>query len=183
MKKKQFGQSIRDDGPQSHKTKEGTPTLGGIFVLGSLFITMLIAGNFSSSPFTYCLIVTFSYFILGGIDDYLKVLKKNSDGVSAKAKLIWQFTTAIIVSYFIIKNGVIDTKVYFPFLKDYTLDLGWYYILFSSFVIVGSSNAVNLTDGLDGLAIGPIIISAATLGLLAYVTGHKDISAYLYVPY
>jgi phospho-N-acetylmuramoyl-pentapeptide-transferase len=183
MRKKQFGQSIREDGPQSHLKKAGTPTLGGIFVLGSVFISMLLAGNFSSPPFTYTVIVTLSYFVLGAVDDYLKVLKKNSDGVSAKAKLLWQFLTAGIVSYFIVKNGIVDTKLYIPFLKEFSLDLGWFYVVFSSFVIVGSSNAVNLTDGLDGLAIGPIIVSAATLGLLAYVSGHKEIASYLYIPY
>lgn len=183
MRKKQFGQSIREDGPQSHLKKAGTPTLGGIFVLGSVFTSVLLAGNFSSPPFTFTVIVTFSYFVLGAVDDYLKVLKKNSDGVSAKAKLLWQFITAGIVSYFIVKNGVVDTKLYIPFFKDFSLDLGWFYIVFSSFVIVGSSNAVNLTDGLDGLAIGPIIVSAATLGLLAYVSGHKEIASYLYIPY
>lgn len=183
MKKKQFGQAIREDGPQSHLKKAGTPTLGGVFILGSVFIAILITGNFTSLPFTYVVLVTVSYFLLGGLDDYLKVLKKNSDGVSAKGKLLWQFLTAGIISYLMINNEVIDTKLYFPFLKNYTLDLGWFYIVFSSLVIVGSSNAVNLTDGLDGLAIGPIIVSAATLGLLSYVTGHKEISSYLFIPY
>jgi phospho-N-acetylmuramoyl-pentapeptide-transferase len=183
MKKRQFGQVVRDDGPQSHKKKAGTPTFGGVFIVGTIFIVALLVGNFHSLPFILVLILTLSYFLLGWLDDYLKVLKKNSDGVSAKIKLLWQFLSAAIVMYVAVKYEVINTQVYVPFLKGALIDLGSWYILFGSFVIVGSSNAVNLTDGLDGLAIGPIITSAATLGALAYVTGHIEISEYLYVPY
>ncbi len=183
MKLKQFGQSIREDGPESHFKKRGTPTLGGIFIIGSILCSVLFAGNYSSMPFLFTLIVMISYFILGWIDDYLKVIKKNSDGVSGKMKLAWQFTTALIVCYFIIKLGVIDTKLYIPFIKDPVLDLGWFYIVFASIVIVGSSNAVNLTDGLDGLVTGPVITSSATFAFLAYVAGHTELSSYLYIPY
>ena len=183
MRNKQFGQSIREDGPQSHLKKAGTPTLGGIFIIGSVVISMLFIGNFSSPPFVYSLIVMLSYFLLGGLDDYLKIIKKNSDGVSAKGKLAWQFITAGVVSYLLIKDGVIDTNLYVPFMKGPILDLGWFYIGFACLVIVGSSNAVNLTDGLDGLVTGPVITSAATLGLLAYVAGHSSMANYLYIPY
>ena len=183
MRAKQFGQAIRDLGPESHKKKAGTPTMGGVFIVGSMFIGCLVAGNFTSGPFLYVLAVLLSYFMLGGLDDYLKILKKNSDGVSARGKLLWQFSTSGLVSYLMIRNGVIDTQLYVPFLKDPILDLGWFYIPFSSVVIVGSSNAVNLTDGLDGLAVGPIITSAATLGLLSYVAGHSEFSGYLFIPY
>jgi phospho-N-acetylmuramoyl-pentapeptide-transferase len=127
--------------------------------------------------------VTFSYFLLGFYDDYLKVLKKNTKGVSAKGKLVWQFGTALIAMFIVVKGNVINTEVYLPFIKNPVIDLGYGYILFGAFVIVGFSNAVNLTDGLDGLAIGPIMISAATLGFLTYVTGHKEFSQYLYIPY
>jgi phospho-N-acetylmuramoyl-pentapeptide-transferase len=127
--------------------------------------------------------VTLSYFILGWIDDYLKIIKKNSDGVSAKGKLLWQFVTALIVGYLLVENNVINTELYVPFLKDSLFDMGWLYIPFVAFVIVGSSNAVNLTDGLDGLVTGPVITSASTLGILAYVAGHVELSGYLLIPY
>ena len=183
MKKKQFGQIIREDGPESHFKKKGTPTMGGVFMLGSIFLTTLLCGNFFSMPLKIALGVTFSYFILGFYDDYLKVLKKDTKGVSAKGKLLWQFLTAGIAMYIMVSQGIISTDVYFPFLKAPLIDIGYWYILFGSIVIVGFSNAVNLTDGLDGLAVGPIMISAATMGLLTYVTGHKEFSQYLYIPY
>lgn len=183
MKLKQFGQIVRDDGPQSHKKKSGTPTFGGVFILGSIFATTLLVGNFSSLPFLSVLFVGLSYFILGGLDDYLKILKKNTDGVSARGKLAWQFLTAAIVSYLMIKLNIIDGKIYLPFMKGEVVDLGYGYVIFASLVIVGSSNAVNLTDGLDGLAIGPIITSSAALGLLAYLAGHSELSSYLFIPH
>lgn len=183
MKFKQFGQSIRDDGPESHFKKRGTPTLGGIFIIGSVLISALFVGNYNSYSFVMTLIVMTSFFLLGWIDDYLKVIKKNSDGVSAKMKLLWQFATALVVSYYLIALGVINTKLYFPFFKDPIMDLGIYYIFFSSFVIVGSSNAVNLTDGLDGLVTGPVITSASTFALLSYLAGHSRMANYLLIPY
>lgn len=183
MKKKQFGQIIRNDGPESHFKKKGTPTMGGVFMLGTIFVTTLLCGNFFSMPLKITLGVTFSYFLLGFYDDYLKVLKKDTKGVSAKGKLVWQFGTALVAMYIMVSQNIINTDVYFPFFKAPIIDLGYWYILFGSIVIVGFSNAVNLTDGLDGLAIGPIMVSAATMGLLTYVTGHKEISQYLYIPY
>ena len=183
MKLKQFGQSIREDGPESHFKKKGTPTLGGIFIIGSVLLSALFVGNYSSLPFVFTLLVMISYFILGWIDDYLKVIKKNSDGVSAKGKLLWQFFTAIIVSFLLLKFKVIDSNLYIPFFKEPVLDLGWGYILFASIVIVGSSNAVNLTDGLDGLVTGPVITTSATFAFLAYLAGHSELSSYLFIPY
>lgn len=183
MKKKQFGQSIREDGPQSHFKKKGTPTLGGIFIIGSVILSMLVTGNLKSAPTLIAIFVMLSYFGLGWLDDYLKIIKKNSDGISAKGKLLWQFLTALIASYYVIKFGVINTELYIPFFKEPIVDLGWLYIPFASFVIVGSSNAVNLTDGLDGLVTGPVITSAATLGLLSYLAGHVELSSYLFIPY
>jgi phospho-N-acetylmuramoyl-pentapeptide-transferase len=183
MKTKQFGQIIREDGPESHFKKRGTPTMGGVFMLGSVFLTCLICGNFFSAPLIVTLLVTLSYFLLGFYDDYLKVLKKDTKGVSAKGKLVWQFLTAMVALFFMIQNGIISTQVYMPLMKTPIVDLGYWYIAFGSIVIVGFSNAVNLTDGLDGLAIGPIMVSAAALGFLTYVTGHKEFSQYLYIPY
>jgi phospho-N-acetylmuramoyl-pentapeptide-transferase len=124
-----------------------------------------------------------SYAFLGFLDDYLKVIKKNTKGVRPKLKLLWQIGTAFIISIIIYKVEFIDTQLYLPFLKGPLLDLGWLYIPFSMLVIVGSSNAVNLTDGLDGLAMGPIITSAASLGLLAYVAGHLALANYLFIPF
>jgi phospho-N-acetylmuramoyl-pentapeptide-transferase len=127
MKFRQFGQTIRDEGPESHKKKKGTPTFGGVFILGSAFLACLLCGNFSSAPFLIALFVTVSYFFLGGLDDYLKILKKNTKGVSARQKLLWQFSTALLASFIMIKLGVTDTKLYFPSIKEHVLDLGWWF--------------------------------------------------------
>jgi phospho-N-acetylmuramoyl-pentapeptide-transferase len=183
MKFKQFGQSIREDGPESHFKKKGTPTLGGIFIIGSVLLSCLVVGNYSSVSFVVTILVMISFFLLGWIDDYLKIIKKNSDGISAKTKLAWQFTTSIIASYYMLYSGVITGELYLPFLKGPVMDLGYWYIIFSSIVIVGSSNAVNLTDGLDGLVTGPIITTSATFALLAYLSGHSVIASYLFIPY
>jgi phospho-N-acetylmuramoyl-pentapeptide-transferase len=183
MKLRQFGQSIREEGPESHKKKKGTPTFGGVFILGSAMLACALCGNFVSFPFLIALFVTISYFFLGGLDDYLKVLKKNSKGVSARQKLLWQFLTGLIAAYVMIHWRVTDSNLYFPFLKEPVMDIGWFYVPFAAFVIVGSSNALNLTDGLDGLAIGPTIISAATLGFFAYIAGHSELANYLFIPY
>lgn len=185
MKRKQFGQVVRDDGPQSHLKKAGTPTMGGFFILGSVLLTLFICGNFASIPFLVTLLVTASYFLLGFLDDYFKVLRKNTDGVSAKGKLLWQILTGVIAGYILVRTGTIDTSVYFPFMKGplFANLSEPLFIAFITLVIVGSSNAVNLTDGLDGLAIGPIITSAASLGLIAYASGHMEIANYLFIPY
>jgi len=184
MKLKQFGQVIRDDGPESHLKKAGTPTMGGVFILGSILFALFFCGNFLSAPFLVTMFVLSSYFALGFLDDYLIVLRGNTDGVSAKGKLIWQILTALAASWYLYYQGVIDTQFYVPFVKGPLFDMGGVgYVLFSTLVIVGSSNAVNLTDGLDGLAIGPIITSSVTLALLAYVSGHREISSYLFIPY
>ncbi len=183
MKLKQFGQAIRDDGPESHFKKRGTPTLGGIFIIGSILVSCLFVGNYKSLSFVMTLLVMTSYFILGWVDDYLKVIKKNSDGVSAKVKLVWQFSTALVASYYLLDLNIIISNLYVPFMKEPVLDMGMWYILFSSFVIVGSSNAVNLTDGLDGLVTGPVITTASTFGLLSYLAGNIKMSNYLLIPY
>lgn len=184
MKKRQFGQIVRDDGPKRHLTKTGTPTMGGVVILGSVFLAILVCGNLYSSPVLAVLGITFSYFLLGLLDDYLKVLKKNPKGISAKGKLCWQFLTAGLLAYFLLDNKVIDSNLYVPFIKGPIMDLGTIgHIIFASIVIVGSSNATNLTDGLDGLAIGPIITSSLSLGLLSYVAGHTEIASYLFIPH
>lgn len=183
MKNKQFGQMVRDDGPEAHLKKQGTPTMGGVFILGSILFAMVFAGNFESIALIVTLLLTFAFFLLGFRDDYLKIKKKNTDGVSGKSKLFWQFLTALIGTWALVHYNVVDTKLYAPFIKGPLFDMGLFYIPFAAFVIVGSSNAVNLTDGLDGLAIGPIMTSSFSLGVLAYIAGHKVLSEYLFVPY
>jgi phospho-N-acetylmuramoyl-pentapeptide-transferase len=183
MSKRQFGQIIRTEGPESHLKKGGTPTMGGVFLVGAILLAALACGNLQNISTIAFLVILFSYFLLGFLDDYLKVLKKNTDGVSGRFKLLWQFFVSIIVMYFLVSSGEFDTNLYIPFYKEALFDLNFLYVPFGAFVIVGSSNAVNLTDGLDGLAIGPIITSALTLALFAYLAGHRDFSEYLYLPY
>jgi phospho-N-acetylmuramoyl-pentapeptide-transferase len=183
MEKKQFGQVIRIDGPKGHFKKAGTPTMGGIFLLGSIYSGLAFFGNFYSKPFLVSIGIVFSLFLLGFWDDYLKVIRKNHKGISPKGKLFWQFGTAFLGMYFLVHYKIINTFLYIPFFKEPICDLGNFYILFGALVIVGSSNAVNLTDGLDGLAIGPIITSSASLAVLVYASGHKEIANYLIIPY
>ncbi len=183
MKKRQFGQTIRELGPESHFKKSGTPTMGGVVIMISITVALAISGNFNSLGVCLIFLVAFSYFILGHIDDYIKVIRRDPRGISAKTKLIWQILTAVGIGLIIKKFYIVDSNLYVPFLKDPLLDLGVFYIPFVVLVIVGSSNAVNLTDGLDGLAIGPIMTSAMTLGVIAYLTGHVELSKYLYLPY
>lgn len=183
MKKRQFGQVVRDDGPESHFKKAGTPTMGGVFLIGSVFSALLIAGNFYSYPLLVTLFVLISYFALGFLDDYFKIGKKNTKGISARGKLIWQLVTAGAAGFFLVHFEVVDSTLHLPFLKGVSYELGWLFIPFIMLVIVGSSNAVNLTDGLDGLAIGPIITSVLALGVISYASGHTEIANYLYIPY
>ncbi len=184
MQKKQFGQVIRDDGPKDHLKKAGTPTMGGVFIFIAILVSILLFGNFHSYPLLVTVGIYSSYFVLGFVDDYSKVIKGSSyKGVSAKGKLIWQFVTALAGMFILVKYNHIDTKLYLPFIKGPFLDLGIFYIFFGAIVIVGSSNAVNLTDGLDGLAIGPIISSAGSLAFIVYASGHREIANYLLIPY
>ncbi len=183
MKRKQFGQIVRDDGPESHFKKAGTPTMGGVFLVGSVVGALLITGNFNSHPLLITLFVLVSYFCLGFLDDFLKIGKKNTKGISARGKLLWQLITAGLAGFFLLKFNVVDSTLHVPFLKGVNYQLGWFFVPFIMFVIVGSSNAVNLTDGLDGLAIGPIMTSVLALGVISYASGHSEISNYLYIPY
>lgn len=187
MKQKQIGQSIRDDGPQSHLSKKGTPTMGGGLILFTMGASTLLWADLSSHFIWLLLFVTFATGILGWVDDYRKVIQHNSKGVSTRQKLFWQTLITAAVVYFIYNDpGIVahgTTLLRFPFLKTLVLNLGILYIPFIWLVVVGTSNAVNLTDGLDGLAIGPVIIAAATYGLLAYLSGHARIAEYLQIPY
>ncbi len=183
MRSRQFGQVVRNDGPTEHLKKVGTPTMGGIFILSAVSIAVFLCGNFHSMPVLITLFVVVSTGLLGWLDDYLKVIKKNTDGVAGKVKLLWQTITGLIAGYLLVKFNVVSTELYLPFAKGPVIDLGIAYIPFVALVITASSNAVNLTDGLDGLAIGPVITSALSLGFFAYVCGHKEISSYLFIPH
>lgn len=183
LKMKHFGQSIRDDGPQTHKKKAGTPTMGGGLILLSTLIPCLLWVDMMNPLVWAVLLITWGFGLIGYIDDWLKVSKKNSKGLSGKIRLIGEFAISGAAVAFLVQYHGLSTAVTVPFIKSISIDLGYFYIVFASLVIVGTANAVNLTDGLDGLAIVPVMISAATLGLFAYVTGHLTIAGYLQIPH
>ena len=180
-----IGQQVRDDGPQSHLSKAGTPTMGGSLILISIAISTLLWSDLENHQMWVTLIVTLLFGLIGGVDDYRKLLYGNSRGLSAKAKYFWQtvFGLGAAVLLYRLAENPIDTALIMPFLKDVAIDMGWFFIVFSYFVIVGSSNAVNLTDGLDGLAIMPTVMVAGALGVFAYATGHATFASYLGIPY
>lgn len=180
---RQVGQSIRDDGPQTHKKKAGTPTMGGGLILVGLLVPAILWVNVLHPLVWATLIVTMGFGYIGYVDDSLKVRKKNSAGLPGKLRLAVEFAIAGIVIAILINWFGLSTTVTVPFFKNIAVDIGWYYVIFGSLVVVGCANAVNLTDGLDGLAIVPVIVSAATLGVFAYVAGHMTIAAYLQIPY
>ena len=180
---RQIGQSIRDDGPQTHKKKAGTPTMGGGLILLSTLIPLLMWVDLVNPLVWAVIIVTWGFGAIGYMDDWLKVSKKNTKGLSGKIRLAGEFLISGGIVFVLIQWFGFSTILHFPFLKNITIDLGYFYVVFASLVIVGTANAVNLTDGLDGLAIVPVMISAATLGLFAYFTGHATISNYLQIPH
>ena len=183
LSERQIGQYVRDDGPSMHAKKTGTPTMGGLLILFAVVTATLLWGNLTNSYTWMMLLVTFSYGAIGFLDDYLMQVKKQSKGLTAKAKFMMQVVIGIIVGGLLFLRPDFDTHVSIPFLKGISPDLGWLYILFAALVIVGTSNAVNLTDGLDGLAIGPVTVAAATYVVLAYVAGHVRIADYLQIRY
>ncbi len=180
-----IGQQVRNDGPQSHLSKAGTPTMGGALILVSITISTLLWADLSSEKIWVVLGVTLSFGLIGGVDDYKKLIYGNSKGLSAKAKYFWQTVVGFVAAYYIFHNAQteIETSLIFPFIKDLVIPLGGAFILLTYLVIVGSSNAVNLTDGLDGLAIMPTVMVAGALGVFAYLTGHVTFSNYLGIPY
>lgn len=183
LKEKHFGQSIRDDGPQSHKKKSGTPTMGGGLILISTLIPTLLWMDIQNPLLWGVLLITWGFGFIGYIDDYLKVAKKNHKGLSGRIRLLGEFTISIGTVAILNQYFGLNTIVHIPFFKSIAFDIGMLYPIFAGLVIVGTANAVNLTDGLDGLAIVPVMVSATTLGLFAYVTGHLAISNYLQIPY
>jgi phospho-N-acetylmuramoyl-pentapeptide-transferase len=185
LKKMQIGQSVRSDGPQSHFSKSGTPTMGGALILSSITISTLLWADLGNRYVWVVLFVTLAFGAVGWVDDYRKVVEKNSKGLPARWKYLWQSLAAIGVAFFLYytATGAAETQLYVPFFKDIAIGLGLFYIVVAYFVIVGSSNAVNLTDGLDGLAIMPTVMVGAALAAIAYVTGNVRFAAYLHIPY
>jgi len=177
-----IGQPIREIGPD-HQGKEGTPTMGGLLILLSLVVSVLLWSDLDNRFVWIVLGLTTGYGILGFIDDYKKVTEGSSAGVSARMKLVWQTLLALAVAIAIYTDPVFDRELAVPFFKDFTPNLGILYIPLAAFIIVAASNGVNLTDGLDGLAIGPVMISAATFLLLSYAAGHAVIADYLAIKY
>ena len=177
----QIGQIIQTDGPESHLGKQGTPTMGGILLLFSIFITTLIWGNLSNHYVNIFLLALMLFGFIGFVDDYLMQIKKRNMGFTAKGKFLIQVLFALIISWLIYKCPDFNSRLTIPLLKDVSPDLGIWYIPFACLVIVGTSNAVNLTDGLDGLAIGPYIVASVTYMFFAYVAGHVQIAEYLHV--
>ncbi len=181
----QIGQSVRDDGPQSHLSKSGTPTMGGALILFAIVVSTLLWSDMSNRYVWVVLVTTIAFGVIGWIDDYRKVVEKNSRGLPARYKYFWQSVVAVGVAVFLYMTAAspVETQLQVPFFKNVALNLGMFYIVLSYFVIVGSSNAVNLTDGLDGLAIMPTVMVCAALGIIAYLTGHVRFAAYLHIPY
>jgi len=175
------GQPIREDGPQTHLAKRGTPTMGGLMILVSLVLAMLLWMDLRS-PFVWaCLAVTLGFGLIGFLDDYDKVTKRSHKGVSGKVRLLAEFVVAGIASWIIVSQ--INTDLYVPFFSDRVVPLGPVYCLFAATFIVGFGNAVNLTGGLDGLATMPVIVSAGTFAIICYLAGRVDYSQYLGIPY
>lgn len=183
MRSKQIGQSIREVGPETHQVKKGTPTMGGGMILACVTLSTLLWAELPNHLVLTVLFVMLSTGIVGWADDYLKVVKKNSKGISGRTKMFWQSLIAVIAASFLYFKLGASPELHFPFFKGLVLNLGFLYIPFAVLVIVGASNAVNLTDGLDGLAIGPIIITTGTFTLLAYLAGHAKIAEYLQIPH
>lgn len=181
----QIGQQVRDDGPQSHLKKSGTPTMGGALILIAIAASIFFWGDLSNIYVWLVLLVTLSFGVVGWVDDYRKVIRKNSAGLSARWKFFWQTAIGLAAAIFLyhIAKLPVETRLIVPFFKNVFLDLGIAYIPFVCFVLVGSSNAVNLTDGLDGLAILPTVMVAGALGIFSYATGNVQFANYLGIPY
>jgi len=181
----QIGQMVRQDGPQSHLSKAGTPTMGGVLILLAITVSTLLWGDLRQASLWLVLLVTISFGLVGWVDDYRKLVLKNSKGLPGRWKYFWQSVIALVAVFYLYFNASmpIHTQLTLPFFKNYLIELGFLFPLLAYFVIVGSSNAVNLTDGLDGLAIMPIVMVAGALGVFAYVASNAVYAHYLAVPF
>ena len=185
LERRNFGQVIRELGPEKHYEKKGTPTMGGILILAAVTFSCLCWGDFGNRYLWVMIFLIISFGTLGFLYDFLKLKFNSSDGLSAKMKIFWQILFAsIIVTYLYLSHSIPqEISLYLPFLKDFALNLGIFFIFFSVFVIIGTSNAVNLTDGLDGLAIMPSVMVAGGLGIIAYISGNIIFAEYLNIVY
>lgn len=181
----QIGQTVRTDGPESHFSKSGTPTMGGALILVGIFISTLLWGDLGNRYVWTVLFVTFVFGAVGWVDDYRKVIEKDSRGLPARWKFFWQSIGGLGAAIFLYVSAEVpvETQLFVPFFKNVALDLGPAFVVLTFFVIVGSSNAVNLTDGLDGLAILPSVMIASALAAIAYLTGHVQFAEYLHIGY
>jgi phospho-N-acetylmuramoyl-pentapeptide-transferase len=175
------GQPIRTDGPQSHLAKRGTPTMGGLLILISVTISVLLWMNLANQYVWACLLVTAGFGLIGWLDDYDKVKKAHTAGLSGKTRLLLEFLIAGLATWLVVRTG--GTGLHLPFVKETVLDLGWFYIVFGAFVIVAFGNAVNLTDGLDGLATMPVIIASLAFLIITYLVGNVKFAGYLGIPH
>lgn len=185
LRSRQIGQAVRNDGPQSHLSKSGTPTMGGGLILLAIAISTLLWGDLSNRYVWITLYVLVVFGAVGWVDDWRKVIEKNPRGLPARWKYFWQsvggFGAAILL--YMTAQSPVETQLIVPFFKDIVIDMGIFFIVFTYFVIVGSSNAVNLTDGLDGLAIMPTVMVAGALAVFAYLSGHVQFANYLHIPH
>jgi len=179
----QMGQPVRDDGPASHASKAGTPTMGGVIILIPMLTATLLWGDITNRYVWLLIFVTVAFGAIGFWDDFLKCIRKDPKGLKPRFKFALQLSAAVIAAMMVYFSDAYASHLSVPFLKYVTPDLGLFYIVFAVLVIVGSSNAVNLTDGLDGLAMGPVMIAATAYLLVSYVAGHKALSEYLLIPY
>lgn len=181
----QIGQSVRDDGPQSHLSKAGTPTMGGALILVAVIVSTLLWSDLSIHYVWITVFVTLAFGAIGWVDDYRKVVEKNSKGLPARWKYFWQSVCGLVaaIALYLSATTPQETGLLVPVFKDVLIDLGPMFILLAYFVIVGTSNAVNLTDGLDGLAIMPTVLVAGALGIFAYASGNSVFAEYLHIPH
>ena len=185
LQNRQIGQSVRNDGPQSHLSKSGTPTMGGALILSSIGVSTLLWADLTNRYVWVVLLVTLLFGAIGWVDDYRKVIEKNSRGLPSRWKYFWQSVFGLGAAIFLYMTAAtpVETTLILPMLKDYSIPLGAGFIVLTYFVIVGSSNAVNLTDGLDGLAIMPTVFVAGGFALVAWATGNMNFASYLHIPY
>ncbi|MCZ8528999.1 phospho-N-acetylmuramoyl-pentapeptide-transferase [Alteromonas sp. PRIM-21] len=185
LQRMQIGQTVRDDGPQSHLSKSGTPTMGGLLILAAIVVSGLLWADLTNRYVLVTLTVVVAYGIIGFVDDYRKVIRKDSKGLIARWKYFWQSVVALGVAFYLYSSATIsaETSLLVPFFKEVFPQLGAFYIIITYFAIVGTSNAVNLTDGLDGLAIVPTILVAGAFAIFAYVTGNANFAEYLNIPH
>ena len=183
LKQQQIGQVIRDDGPETHLSKQGVPTMGGVLIVTAILLSTLLWADLTNGLVWVCMGICLFFGFIGSIDDWKKIKKNNTKGLSAKGKLILQVAGGCMVGLYLFMHPVYDGNLSLPFIKSFQPDLGWWYIPFAVTVIVGASNAVNLTDGLDGLAAGPVMITGAVYLIFSYAAGNAIISNYLQIPH